>query len=122
MKRTARRRPPRATARAPSPSRISRERPRVALRAAADHHRGRAGRREHRLRPRARRDVAARRHGNVDELDELGGQRVVGRAGVHLPRRARVERQASPRRPRRAAGRPRGTCASRSRARAASSR
>ena len=37
------------------------QRPRVALRGAADHDRRRAGRREHRLRLRARRDVAARR-------------------------------------------------------------
>ena len=66
--------------------------------------------------------VARRDDRHVDELDELGGQRVVGVARVHLLRRARVERQ------RRGAGldepRPEleARCASRSRGRAASSR
>ncbi len=69
------------------------ERPRIALRAAADHHRGGAGGREHGLRLRAGGDVARGDHGHVDERDELGGERVVGGAGVHLLRRARVQRQ-----------------------------
>ena len=91
------------------------QRPRVALRGAADHHRGGAGRREHRLRPRARGDVARGDHRDVDERDELGRQRVVGRAGVHLLRRARMQgerRRAGLDEPR---ARRRGRCASRSR-------
>ena len=76
-----------------SPSRISRSAhglpcaPRPTITAAAP------VRREHRLRAGPRGDVAAGDHGHVDELDELGGQRVVGGAGVHLLRRAGVERQ-----------------------------
>ena len=42
---------------------------------------------------RARGDVAGGDHGHVDERDELRGERVVGGAGVHLLRRARMERQ-----------------------------
>ena len=41
-----------------------------------------------------RHDVAGRDHRDVDELDELGGQPVVGLARVHLAGRARVEREA----------------------------
>ena len=59
------------------------ERPRVALRAATDHHRARPGRREHRLRPRVRRDVAGRDDRHLDERDELRRQTVIRRAGVH---------------------------------------
>ena len=69
------------------------ERPRVALGAAADHDRRRAGGREHSLRLGARGDVAGGDHGHVDERDELRGERVVGGTGVHLLRRARMERQ-----------------------------
>ena len=39
------------------------------------------------------RDVAGGDHRHVDERDELGRQRVVGGAGVHLLRRARMQRQ-----------------------------
>jgi hypothetical protein len=67
--------------------------PRVPLRAAPDHHGRRARGREHGLRPRARRDVARGDHRHVDQVNELGGQTVVGLARVHLPRRARVERE-----------------------------
>ena len=38
-------------------------------------------------------DVAGRDHGHVDERHQLGRQRVVGRAGVHLLGGARVQRQ-----------------------------
>ncbi len=41
-----------------------------------------------------RHDVARRDHRDVDELDELGRQPVVGLARVHLAGRARVEREA----------------------------
>ena len=105
------------------PPRISRERPRVALRAAADHDRGRARRAEHGLRPgRASVTSPDAIDRDVDALDELRRERVVGAAGVHLLRRARVERQrlrAGLDEPRADA---RGTRASRSRARGASSR
>ena len=77
----------------PSPSTISRSDPRVALGAAADHDGGGAGRRQHRLRLRAGGDVAGGDHRDVHERDELGGERVVGGAGVHLLRRAGVERK-----------------------------
>ena len=69
------------------------ERPGVALRAAADHDRLGARRREHHLRAGARRHVAGRDDRDVDERDELRGQRVIRRARVHLLRRARMERQ-----------------------------
>ena len=69
------------------------DRPRVALRAAADHHRCRARRGENGFRLRARRHVARRDHRHVDELDELRRQRVIRVARVHLLRRARVQRQ-----------------------------
>ncbi len=69
------------------------DRPRIALRAAAHHDCGRACGREHGLRLRARDDVAGRDHRHVNELDELGRQRVIRIAGVHLLRRAGVERQ-----------------------------
>ena len=97
------------------------QRPRVALRRAADHHCGRAGRGQDRLRPRARGDVARRDHRHVDELDELGGQRVVGLAGVHLLAPSAGAASATRRRPRPGAARARGTRASRSRSRGASS-
>ena len=44
--------------------------------------------------PRVRHDVAGSDHRNVDELDELGSQPVVGLARVHLAGRARVKREA----------------------------
>ena len=97
------------------------QRPRVSLRGAADHHGGCAGRREDGLGAGARGDVARGDHRHVDERDELGRQRVVGGARVHLPGRARVQRQ------RRGAGldepraRRRGSRASRLRCRGASS-
>ena len=70
-----------------------RQHPRVSLRCPPDHHRGGAGRREHRLRPCPGGDVPGGDHRHVDELHQLGGQRVVGGPRVHLPRRARVQRQ-----------------------------
>ena len=69
------------------------DRPRVALRAAPDHHGCRTGRGEHRLRLRARGHVAGRDHRHVDELDELRRERVIRVARVHLLRRARMQRQ-----------------------------
>ena len=69
------------------------ERPGIALRGTADHHRGRTGRREHGLRTRSRVDVARGDHRDVDQRDELGGQRMVRGAGVHLLGRARVQGQ-----------------------------
>src|SRR5207253_7338315 len=68
--------------------------PRVALRAAADHDRARAGRRQNGLGAGARGDVSRRDHRHVNALDELGRQRVVGLAGVHLAGRAGVEGKA----------------------------
>ena len=67
--------------------------PRVPLRAATDHHRVGSRRREHRLCAGARRHVARGDDGNVDERDELGGERVISGARVHLLRGAGVERQ-----------------------------
>src|SRR5207249_11698426 len=48
------------------------QRPWISLRAAPDHHRGRAGGREHALRPRTRRHVAGGDHGDVHERNQLG--------------------------------------------------
>ena len=67
--------------------------PGVALRAAADHHRGGAGRGEYGLRAGARGDVARGDHRHVDQRHELGRERVVGEARVHLLRRAGMERE-----------------------------
>ena len=61
----------------------------------ADHDGGGSRRRENRLRPSSGRDVARGDHRHVDPLDQLGGERMVGLAGVHLLRRARVERERS---------------------------
>src|SRR5712691_7954457 len=69
------------------------QRPRVSLRSAPDHHRRGSRRGEDRVRLRARGDVAGRDHRHVDARDELGRQGVVRVAGVHLLRRARVQRQ-----------------------------
>ncbi len=67
--------------------------PGIALGAPAHHHRGGTGRRQHRLRLRSRRHVAGGDHRHVHERHQLGGQRVIGGAGVHLLRGAGMERQ-----------------------------
>ena len=69
------------------------DRPRVPLGGAPDHDGGGAGGREHGLRLRLRRDVAGGHDRDVDELDELGRQRLVGLARVHLLGRARMQGQ-----------------------------
>ena len=67
------------------------QRPWVALRAPADHDCGRSRRREHGLRAGARGDVTRGDHRDIDERDELCSEAVIGAAGVHLLRRARVQ-------------------------------
>ncbi len=69
------------------------ERPGVALCAAADHDGGRSRRGEHRLRAGARDDVPGGDHRHVDQRDELGGERMVGRARVHLLCGAGMQRE-----------------------------
>src|SRR5207248_5149962 len=65
--------------------------PRIALRAAPDHHACCTGQRKHALRPGARRDVTGCNYRDVDELHQLSRQRVIGLAGVHLPRASRMQ-------------------------------
>src|SRR5204863_1911396 len=67
--------------------------PGISLRAAPDHHRGRARGRKHRPGLAGARDVAGGDDRDADGLHELGRERVVGEAGVHLPRRSRMERE-----------------------------
>ena len=69
------------------------ERPRIALRTPSDHDGRGSGGREHALRTGTRRDVPGCDHRDVDELDELRSQRVIGGAGVHLPGGTGMQRQ-----------------------------
>ena len=67
--------------------------PGIALRASSDHHCSSAGRRQHGLCPGPRSDVSARDHGYVDQINELGSERMICGPRVHLPRRARMQGQ-----------------------------
>src|SRR5207244_4708267 len=69
------------------------QRPWVPLRAAGHHHGCRSGLLEYRDGLLTGGDVARRDHRDADPLDELRSDRVVGLAGVHLLRRARVKCQ-----------------------------